>query len=38
MLNLKWKKAVVFGGGEVSERRTMKLLSSGASGKVVSKD
>ncbi len=38
MLNLKEKKAIVFGGGEVSERRTMKLLSSGAKVTVVSMD
>ncbi len=38
MLNLKGKKAIVFGGGEVSERRTMKLLSSGAKVTVVSID
>ncbi len=38
MLNLKGKKAIVFGGGEVSERRTMKLLSSGAKVTVVSMD
>lgn len=38
MLNLKGKKAIVFGGGEVSERRTMKLLSSGAKVTVISRD
>ncbi|MFQ5976189.1 MAG: bifunctional precorrin-2 dehydrogenase/sirohydrochlorin ferrochelatase [Candidatus Hydrothermarchaeales archaeon] len=38
MLNLKGKKAVVFGGGKVSERRTLKLLNSGAHVKVISKD
>lgn len=38
VLNLKNKKAVVFGGGEVAERRAIKLLKAGACVDVVSMD
>ena len=36
ILDIKDKKTVVFGGGEVAERRTMKILSSGAHVKIIS--
>jgi len=38
MLNLTGKNAIIFGGGEVSERRAMKLLNSGAKVTVISID
>lgn len=38
VLNLKNKRAVVFGGGEVAERRVIKLLKAGAIVEVVSRD
>jgi len=36
-LNVKGKKAIVFGGGRVASRRTAKLLDAGAKVKVVAK-
>lgn len=38
ILNLKNKRAVVLGGGEVAERRVIKLLRAGAIVEVVSRD
>ncbi len=38
VLNLREKKAVVFGGGTVAERRVVKLIISGAQVKVVSQE
>lgn len=38
VLNIKNKRAVVFGGGKVAERRVIKLLKAGAVVEVVSRD
>jgi siroheme synthase (precorrin-2 oxidase/ferrochelatase) len=38
LLDIKGKKAVVFGGGKTANRRVMKLLKAGARVTVVSRD
>ena len=38
LLDLKGKRAVVFGGGKTANRRVMKLLRAGARVTVVSRD